>query len=462
MSGIKALLARLRLLLVFEDERVKYPASFREELNYQCGRILFYASLITIVAWLPYIPLDSQLHPEEPLLPILRLGLSVVGTTIFVLYMTRRFSGYNLLFLNIIGGYLAVSCGLITALTKADPVYVGGNIFVLTILALVPVRRFAALLILVFSLITLFGIGYLRGMSFGTQSARYSLNDIISAAAVTVFFIFLLNNTRYMNWVKSKKIEKQREELQEDKEKIDKLLLNILPATVARELKDRGYVQPVYYESVTIVFADFVGFTKITEKLTPDELIRELDVVFSHFDRIMDKYGLEKLKTIGDAYMFAGGIPVVNNTHAIDAVLGALEMESFISEINDEKEDAGRPAFEIRIGINTGPLMAGVVGRKKFVYDVWGDSVNLANRMESAAEKGKINISESTCLLIRDFFKTEHRGRIVVKNKGAVDMYFVQGIKSGLARDAQCLIPNEVFWEKYEAGRIKPETTQNP
>jgi len=458
LSGIRTLLARLRLSLVFEDDRAEYPESFREELNHQCGRILFFASLITTVAWLPYITLDIQLHPAEPLLPLLRIGLSLVSVTIFILYMTRRFPGCNLLFLNIIGAYLAVSCSLITALTKADPVYVGGNIFVLIILALVPVRSYSALAILAASLATFFSVGFFKGVLFNTVSARYSLHDIVSAAAVTVFFIYLLNNTRYMSWVKSKRIEKQREELKADKEKIDKLLLNILPEPVARELKDQGHVQPVYYHSVSIVFTDFVGFTRITEKLTPDQLIRELDAVFSHFDRVMDKYGLEKLKTIGDAYMFAGGIPIVNNTHEIDAVLAALEIQSFIAKLNEAKRYADRPAFEIRIGINTGPLMAGVVGEKKFVYDVWGDSVNLANRMESAAEKGRVNISEATCLRIRDFFETEHRGRIMVKNKGAVDMYFVQGIKAELSQDAEGMIPNERFREMYRARKAEEKT----
>jgi len=151
--------------------------------------------------------------------------------------------------------------------------------------------------------------------------------------------------------------------------------------------------------------------------------------------------------------MFAGGVPVVNNTHEIDAVLGALEIQSFIEKINTEKKSAGRPAFEIRIGINTGPLMAGVVGEKKFVYDVWGDSVNLASRMESSGKKGQVNISESTHVQISDFFETEHRGQIVAKNKGAVDMYFVKRIQPELSQDAEGLIPNERFREITGRGR---------
>jgi class 3 adenylate cyclase len=147
--------------------------------------------------------------------------------------------------------------------------------------------------------------------------------------------------------------------------------------------------------------------------------------------------------------MFAGGVPVVNSTHEIDAVLGALEIQSFVEKINKEKKNEGRPVFEIRIGINTGPLMAGVVGKKKFVYDVWGDSVNLASRMESSCERGQVNISESTYVRIKDFFETEHRGQIMAKNKGAVDMYFVKRIKPELSVDGAGREPNQRFREMY-------------
>jgi len=457
VAAIRYLLERLRASAVFESERAEYPPTFSKELNYQCGRILFFALLITMVAWLPYIYLDGRLHPEEPLLPFIRIGLSVVSLIIFILYMSRRFPEWNLMFLNILGAYLAISCGLITALTKADPVYMGGNVFILTLLAVVPVKRRAALSVIAASLSIFFLIGFLKGMSFQTPSARYSLLDLMSTAIVAILFIYLLDNTRYASWLKSKKIEKQSGELRSDKEKIDKLLLNILPPAVAQELKDQGCVKPVFYESATIVFTDFVGFTKITERLTPDQLVRELDEVFSRFDRVMDKYGLEKLKTIGDSYMYAGGVPVASNTHEIDAVLGALEIQSFVGQVNQEKAQSGRPVFEIRIGINTGPLMAGVVGKKKFVYDVWGDSVNLASRMESSGEKGRVNVSESTYVRIKDYFETEARGQIMAKNKGAVEMYFVKRLKPEFSSDAAGLQPNQRF---YDLCRTDPE--RNP
>lgn len=448
MAFIKQLPKRLRALIVRESQNEQNPETFSDELNYRGARLLFFASLITTFCWLPYIYLDIRLHPDKPLIPFIRIGLTLVSLIIFILHMSKLFPKRNTLFLVVLGAYLAISCALITALTKADPVYMGGYIFILTLLAVVPVERRWSLFVLAASLSVFFIVGFYNGISFKTPTARYSFHDLASASFVAVAFIFLLHDTRYTSWLKSKKIEQQSEELKSDKAKIDKLLLNILPPAIAQELKDQGHVKPVFYESATIVFTDFVGFTKITEKLTPDQLVEELDQVFSHFDHVMDKYGLEKLKTIGDSYMYAGGVPVSSKTHEIDAILGALEIQSFVEQINRGKSMNNRPVFEIRIGINTGPLMAGVVGEKKFVYDVWGDSVNLASRMESSGEKGRINISESTHERIKDYFETESRGRIMAKNKGTVEMFFVKRIKAEFSDDPEGLQPNRQFWEK--------------
>ena len=259
-----------------------------------------------------------------------------------------------------------------------------------------------ALVIIAASLLTFFVVGRLENIDFNRPSDRYSLQDLSSATVVAIAFIYLMHNTRLASWLKSRKIEQQSEEMRSDKEKIDNLLLNILPPVVAEELKGQGYVKPVFYPAATLVFTDFVGFTKISEALTPDQLVRELDSAFSRFDRVMDKYGLEKLKTIGDSYMYAGGVPLPNATHAIDAVLGALEIQSFVEQINLEKSQSGRPVFEIRIGINSGPLMAGVVGEKKFVYDVWGDSVNPVSYTHLRAHETVL------CLVCRLLLEQQH------------------------------------------------------
>ncbi|MCB1179836.1 MAG: adenylate/guanylate cyclase domain-containing protein, partial [Leptospiraceae bacterium] len=207
------------------------------------------------------------------------------------------------------------------------------------------------------------------------------------------------------------------------------LLLNILPKQVAKELKNKGYSEPVSFENVTVIFTDFKGFTQIAENLSPQDLVRELDQCFSHFDSIIEKYNLEKLKTIGDSYMCAGGVPKENQTHAIDSVHAAIEIQQFMNEMKKEKEEKGIPYWELRLGIHSGPLVAGVIGKKKFAYDVWGDTVNTASRMESSGVPGMINISGSTFEMVKDHFNCEYRGKVSAKNKGEVDMYFVKGVK---------------------------------
>ncbi|MCU0391915.1 MAG: hypothetical protein MUE81_12415 [Thermoflexibacter sp.] len=220
-------------------------------------------------------------------------------------------------------------------------------------------------------------------------------------------------------------LERKGNELHREKEKSERLLLNILPAKVAEELKDKNYTTPRHYEMVTVLFTDFKGFTSIAEQMTPEEIIRELNMIFSEFDRICKEYRLEKIKTIGDAYMCAGGIPEPNSTNPIDAVNAALEMQNYMRVLAEQKQMRGEHFFELRLGINTGPVVAGVVGESKFAYDIWGDTVNLASRMESGGEPGRVNISDHTYELVKEHFDCMYRGKISVKNKGEVNMYFV-------------------------------------
>ena len=222
-----------------------------------------------------------------------------------------------------------------------------------------------------------------------------------------------------------KEVLERTTELREEKKKSDDLLLNILPSEVAEELKNKGNSEARDYELVTVMFTDFKDFTRISERLTSSELVKEIDYCFSAFDNIIQKHGIEKIKTIGDAYMCAGGLPVKNITHAEDTVKAALEIRSFMANHNKERLAKGELPFEIRIGINTGPVVAGIVGVKKFAYDIWGDTVNLASRMESSGEAGKVNISGSTFELVKDKFTCSYRGKIQTKNKGEVDMYFL-------------------------------------
>jgi class 3 adenylate cyclase/lipopolysaccharide biosynthesis regulator YciM len=222
---------------------------------------------------------------------------------------------------------------------------------------------------------------------------------------------------------------KQRNRIGKEKKRSDELLLNILPEEVAEELKEKGEAEAKLFDEVSVLFTDFKGFTAMSEKLTPKELVRDIHECFSAFDRIMEKYGIEKIKTIGDAYMAAGGIPVPSETHALNIVDAAFEIRQFIEDGKARKIAEGLPFFEIRIGIHTGPVVAGIVGVKKFAYDIWGDTVNTASRMESSGAPGKVNISSTTYELVKDKFQCEHRGKIAAKGKGEIDMYFVEKLE---------------------------------
>ncbi len=220
-------------------------------------------------------------------------------------------------------------------------------------------------------------------------------------------------------------IFRQRNKVKKEKNRSENLLLNILPAEVAEELKEKGNTQAKQYSDVSILFTDFVSFTQTAETLSPEKLVQELHECFTVFDNIIECNGLEKIKTIGDAYLAVCGLPVANPLHAQRTVQAALEIRDFIAQ-RKLKENV----FEIRIGVHTGSVVAGIVGVKKFAYDIWGDTVNTAARMESSSEAGKVNISETTYQIVKDDFTCKYRGKIDAKGKGEIDMYFVEKINN--------------------------------
>lgn len=230
-------------------------------------------------------------------------------------------------------------------------------------------------------------------------------------------------------------LNKQKEDLvqknslvEKQKEEVEKLLLNILPSEVAEELKTTGAAKAKTFSMVTVMFTDFKDFTSVSEKVSAELLVDEIHTCFSAFDRILQNYKIEKIKTIGDAYLCVSGLPASNYTHATDMIKAAFEIRDYMIERKKEKETKGEIPFQIRIGIHTGPVVAGIVGVKKFAYDIWGDTVNLASRMESSSEAGKVNISGTTYELVKDKFNCIHRGKIQAKNKGEIDMYFVESV----------------------------------
>ena len=282
-----------------------------------------------------------------------------------------------------------------------------------------------------------------------TPPWRYS-----KVAIVTYFALLILGVISYTRWRTNTLLKRQKqlefvvdertEEIRIERDKSDNLLLNILPEQVADELKMKGEAEAKLIDEVTVLFTDFKGFTALSENLSPKELVKDLNECFSAFDRICENNGIEKIKTIGDAYMAAGGLPLPNDTHAFDVVKAAFEIRDFIELGKQKKIHAGLPYFEIRIGVHTGPVVAGIVGLKKFQYDIWGDTVNTASRMEGSGEVGKVNISKSTYHLLKGtertainrveatqslgYFKFINRGKITTKGKGEIEMYFVERV----------------------------------
>ncbi|MBK9761076.1 MAG: hypothetical protein IPO90_14165 [Flavobacteriales bacterium] len=241
------------------------------------------------------------------------------------------------------------------------------------------------------------------------------------------------------------------QELSDEKHRSDSLLLNILPETTAAELKENGTAQARSYAECTVLFSDFQGFTMLSEQLEATGIVTELDRFFRAFDRITDKYGTEKIKTIGDAYMCASGVPNPSRTHGLDAVLMALEMLSVVDAINAQREREGHPAWPIRIGLNSGPLIAGVVGEKKFAYDIWGDTVNLASRMESSGAPGRVNVTSAVLAQVERFVEYESRGKVNLKGKGDVECWFVDRLRPEFSSDERGRTANAMLMELRSA-----------
>lgn len=242
-------------------------------------------------------------------------------------------------------------------------------------------------------------------------------------------------------------VDDRTEELRDERDRSDELLLNILPKETAEELKLNGKASVRHYDMVSVLFTDFVGFTNITENISHDELVASLDHYFRVFDDVMSKFRIEKIKTIGDAYMAAGGIPVSNTDNPLKVVMAALEILRHVDLMNEEKRLKGEPIWQLRAGIHTGSVIAGVVGKNKFAYDIWGDAVNTAARMESSGEVGRVNISGSTHTLVGAYFQCTHRGKIAAKNKGHIDMFFVDALLPEYRDTEQPTSPNAKMLE---------------
>lgn len=273
-------------------------------------------------------------------------------------------------------------------------------------------QRTAGLLLIVATVIalTFYDITHAaQFLVFETPSQKYV---DFGVNFVMLFIILSLVTTTVLN------------SLDEERSKSDGLLLNILPAQIAFELKEYGASKPKRYDSVTVVFSDFVGFSRTCQNLSAEEILQELDVCFSAFDNITERYNLHRLKTIGDSYMLVGGMPAENIDHPASCTNAALEMAEFVHTRKAQFESRAQAYWDIRIGVHTGPVVAGVIGKQKFAYDIWGETVNMASRMESHSLPGRVNISQATYDQVRDKFKFELRGLQEIKKLDSVQMYF--------------------------------------
>lgn len=253
-------------------------------------------------------------------------------------------------------------------------------------------------------------------------------NFFIAVAAV----LTLLTLGLFLRFSETKKyntiLNAKNEALVAERERSDMLLLNILPGMIADELKQKGATQARRYEKATVMFTDFKDFSAIAKDMEPEQLVAELDHYFKAFDDIIGKYKIEKIKTIGDSYMCVGGLPDVEGSQPKDVVHAALEIQDLLAQFKREREKRNQPYFEARIGIHTGPLVAGVVGSRKFAYDIWGDTVNIASRLETSGEAWRVNVSSVTFELVKDQFQFEDRGSIAIKNRGEMGMFFVKNL----------------------------------
>lgn len=272
----------------------------------------------------------------------------------------------------------------------------------------------------------------IRDLEIENQNKELAVNSAVNRKNILVFMVLIFGiivaftirgylNKRQVTIT----LREKNNLIAKEKEKSDALLLNILPASVAEELKEFGKTKSAYHEHATVMFTDFKEFTKFTEQHSPTELVTVLDFYFSAFDQIIEKYQIEKIKTIGDAYLCVCGIPKEDEKHAYKMVSAAKELIEFVAKTKIERMAANLLYLEVRIGLHSGPLVAGVVGSKKFAYDIWGDTVNIAARMEQSGKSGAINVSETVYQLLKDDFEFTYRGEIEAKNKGEMRMYFV-------------------------------------
>ena len=288
-----------------------------------------------------------------------------------------------------------------------------------------------------------FALGTLCLVDFEPRQMDYEKVEAIKVLARQVVAHLELRKQVGLAAESQQRLKSALDILQQEKEKSEKFLRNVLPPQIATEWLTHGYVPPRYCQDVTVGFTDFVGFTQATSAAEPGRLVATLNKFFSRFDEVSSNLGLDRLKTIGDSYMFCSGVTQRQKAHAAYACLGALQFMRVVSEVNDGRRKDGLDPWAMRVGLHSGPVMAGVVGETRFSYDIWGDTVNVASRLEQASDTGRINISEATHHRVKNFFDCTPRGEIEAKNKGMLSMYWLDRIKPQYSADDNGLEPNQ-------------------
>ncbi len=386
-------------------------------------------SLITAVYAGVFFPISYLMHYDVAIIPI------IISVTLDMAFPFLLKSGVRLVV--VVNAYLiSIAClmswlmlttgGLVNC--PENPVFLA----VLPIIALLCINRRAAViwLVIVVLILTAFGISEISGVHYPMRmDARYIplfVTFSFPGLAILIFvFIIIFDNAKNKALAT---LEERNKVIAEEQQKSESLLLNILPAEVSEELKQTGKTKAHSYSLATVMFSDFVNFTKIGSTLSPEELVSAIGEYFETFDNIIEEYGIEKIKTVGDAYICAAGLPIPTTDNATIMIKVAMDFLKALEKLNEQRHIRGEVVFDIRVGINTGPLVAGVVGIKKFAYDIWGDTVNTAARLQEMGEANRINVSGTTYELIKHRFDCAYRGKIAAKNKGEIDMYFVEGV----------------------------------
>lgn len=388
-------------------------------------RLLNVLNLACLIISLFYAWINSSINE---IATVINLASVLVNISIYVFTLNRKYytAFYILLFLNaIIGLSFVIFFGKYLA---ADLLFCVGIVYSIAMFNKWSRIGFGVILNVLL---------YIVSMYIYENYIPYFKDEIIQSTVFyypnTALFLITLFGLVYLlkreNQDYEKNLRKINNELHTSNRKNEELIYNILPHEIAEELREKGEVEPRIYKNVTVMFTDFFEFTKTAEKLTAIQLVRDLDEYFTVFDRIIEKYELEKLKTIGDAYMCVSGIPQEREDHAIRMIKAAIDIRDAVELMFEERSAKGKDAWHIRIGIHSGSAVAGIIGESKFSFDIWGDNVNTAARMESSSEPGKINISETTYQIIQKQVECTFRGKVEAKNKGEMNMYFVEGLK---------------------------------